>query len=93
MTTLYRAGQPVARLPGLRIPHGIHNRWFNFKLGCVGARVFVEYEGRLVYETIDPRPIQQGYVGLWTENSGICVPRVRIWCQHEFGDIPGAAGG
>ena len=39
----------------------------------------MDFEGRPVIRYDDPDPLPGGYVGLWTRNSGVLVPRVTIY--------------
>jgi hypothetical protein len=80
-TQLLRNGAVVAECPDIRVPggYGIHHEWFQVRVARVGHRIEMDFEGRPVIRYDDPDPLPGGYVGLWTRNSGVLVPRVTIY--------------
>ncbi|MBM3475823.1 MAG: hypothetical protein FJX75_21355 [Armatimonadetes bacterium] len=80
-TQLLRNGQVVAESPDIRVPAGynVHHCWFRVRMSRIGNVVSCDFERRPVFRYEDPDPLPGGYVGLWTKNSGILVPRVTIW--------------
>ncbi|HJN18529.1 MAG TPA: hypothetical protein QGH10_23715, partial [Armatimonadota bacterium] len=80
-TQLLRNGEVVAENADARVPSGynVHHRWFRVRASRIGHRVALEFEGHTVLEYEDPEPLPGGYVGLWTRNSGVLIPRVTIW--------------
>jgi hypothetical protein len=80
-TQLLRNGQVVAECPDIRVPAGynVHHSWFRVRMSRIGNVVSCDFERRPVFRYEDPDPLPGGYVGLWTKNSGILVPRVTIW--------------
>lgn len=80
-TQLLRQGVVVAEAPDLRVPagYGIHHDWFHVRAARVGRTVTLEFEGRPVLRYDDPEPLPGGYVGLWSRDSGILIPRVTIY--------------
>jgi len=80
-TQLLRNGEVVAENADVRVPSGynVHHRWFRVRASRIGHRVALEFEGHTVLEYEDPDPLPGGYVGLWTRNSGVLIPRVTIW--------------
>lgn len=80
-TQLLRNGTVVAEAPDMCVPsgYGIHHEWFRVRVAKVGKVVTLEFEGRPVLRYEDPEPLAEGYVGLWSRNNGILVPRVTIY--------------
>lgn len=80
-TQLLRNGVVVAEAPDLRVPsgYGVHHEWFHLRLARVGHRLEMDFEGRPVFCYDDPDPLPGGFVGLWSRDSGILVPRVTIY--------------
>jgi hypothetical protein len=80
-TQLLRDGVVVAECPDIRVPngYGIHHAWFHVRAARIGHRVELDFEGRPVFRYDDPHPLPGGYVGLWTRDSGMLVPRVTIY--------------
>ena len=96
-TQLLRNGQVVAVAPDIRVPAGynVHHCWFRVRMSRIGKVVSCDFERRPVFRFEDPDPLPGGYVGLWTKNSGIMVPRVTIWGPSNRGvnPAPGRAKG
>lgn len=80
-TQLLRSGVVVAETPEMRVPggYGVHHEWFRVRASRVGSRITLEFEGRPVLSYDDPQPLPGGYVGLWSRDSGILIPRVTIY--------------
>jgi len=80
-TQLLRNGVVVAEAQDLRVPagYGIHHEWFRVRVGRVGHQISMDFEGRPVFRWDDPEPLPGGFVGLWSRDSGILVPRVTIY--------------
>ncbi len=80
-TQLLRNGVVVAEAPDLRVPggYGIHHEWFRIRVARAGSRVEMDFEGRPVFRYNDPEPLPGGFVGLWSRDNGILVPRVTIY--------------
>ncbi|MEI6501610.1 MAG: hypothetical protein WCP21_11380, partial [Armatimonadota bacterium] len=80
-TQLLRNGVVVAENPQIRVPggYGVHHEWFHLRVSRIGGRVEMDLEGQPVFRYDDPQPLAGGYVGLWSRNSGILVPRVTIY--------------
>ncbi len=80
-TQLLKSGQVVAENPDVRVPAGynVHHRWFRIRAAKTGNRLELDFEGRPVFRYEDAEPLEGGYVGLWTRNSGILVPRVTVY--------------
>ncbi len=80
-TQLLRNGQVVAECPDIRVPngYGIHHAWFPVRVAKLGSRIELDFDGRPVFRYDDPQPLPGGYVGLWTRDSGMLVPRVTIY--------------
>ncbi len=80
-TQLLRQGTVVAEHPHIRVPAGysVHHRWFHVHAAKIGSSVELDFEGRPVFRYEDPDPLQGGYVGIWTRNSGILIPHVTIY--------------
>jgi hypothetical protein len=80
-TQLLRNGQVVAEAPTIRVPAGynVHHCWFRVRASRIGNVISYDFERRPVFRYEDPDPLPGGYVGLWTRNSGILIPRVTIW--------------
>jgi len=80
-TQLLKHGQVVAENPDVRVPAGynVHHRWFRIRAARIGSRLELDFEGRPVFRYEDAEPLEGGYVGLWTRNSGILVPRVTVY--------------
>jgi len=80
-TQLLRRGVVVAEAPDMRVPggYGIHHEWFRVRVARVGSRVEADFEGRPVFRYNDPEPLPGGFVGLWSRDNGILVPRVTVY--------------
>jgi len=80
-TQLLRNGVVVAEAPDIRVPagYGVHHEWFHVRVARIGARVEMHFEGRPVLRYDDPDPLPGGYVGIWSKDNGILVPRVTIY--------------
>jgi len=80
-TQLLRNGEVVAEAPDLRVPAGynVHHCWFRVRMSRIGNLVSCDFERRPAFRYEDPDPLPGKYVGVWTRNSGILVPRVTIW--------------
>lgn len=80
-TQLLRNGEVVAENAEVRVPSGynVHHRWFRVRAARIGHRIELDFEGRPVLRYEDAEPLGGGYVGLWTRNSGILIPRVTIY--------------
>jgi len=80
-TQLFRNGVLVAECPGIRVPGGwgIHHEWFHVRIARIGHRIEMDFEGRPVFRYDDPSPLHGGYIGLWSRDSGILIPRVTIY--------------
>jgi len=94
-TQLLRNGQVVAEAPDMRVPAGynVHHCWFRVRMSRLGNVVACDFERRPVFRWEDPDPLPGGYVGLWTQNSGLLIPRVTIWGSEEaLRAVPRAGG-
>ncbi len=49
------------------------------RVARIGHRVEMDFEGRPVFRYHDPEPLPGGFVGLWSRDNGILVPRVTIY--------------
>jgi len=80
-TQLLRNGAVVAECPDIRVPpgYGIHHQWHHIQAARIGHSIRLDLNGRPVFRYEDPDPLPGGYVGLWTRNSGVLVPRVTIY--------------
>lgn len=80
-TQLLRNGAVVAECPDLRVPagYGIHHVWYRIRVARVGESIEMDFEGRPVFRYHDPKPLPGGYVGLWSRDSGVLIPRVTIY--------------
>jgi len=86
-TQLLKNGQVVAEAPTIRVPAGynVHHCWFRVRASRIGNVISYDFERRPVFRYEDPDPLPGGYVGLWTRNSGIMIPRVTIWSCPDRG--------
>lgn len=80
-TQLLRRGVVVAECPDLRVPAGwgIHHEWFHVRIARTGHHLEMDFEGRPVFRYEDPEPLPGGYLGLWSRNSGMLIPRVTVY--------------
>ena len=80
-TQLLRNGVVVAENAQIRVPggYGVHHEWFHMRVSRLGGRIEMDFEGQPVFRYDDPQPLPGGYVGLWSRDSGILVPRVTIY--------------
>jgi len=80
-TQLLRNGVVVAEAPDFRVPagYGVHHEWFHIRVARVGRRIEMGFEGRPVFRYEDPEPLPGGFIGLWSRDSGVLVPRVTIY--------------
>jgi len=80
-TQLLRNGTVVAEAPDLRVPggYGIHHEWFHVRVARLGHTITMEFEGRPVLRYEDPDPLPGGFVGLWSRDNGMLIPRVTIY--------------
>ncbi len=79
-TAIVRRGQVVAQTRRGVIPTrvNLHRRWFYIRAEKKGGRLSLAIDGETVLEFTDPRPLNGGYVALWTYDNGVMVGRVRI---------------
>ena len=80
-TQLLRKGVVVAERPDIRVPGGwgIHHEWFRIRFARIGKRIEVDFDGRLVFRYDDPQPLPGGFIGLWSRDSGVMIPRVTVY--------------
>ena len=80
-TQLLRNGAVVAECPDIRVPpgYGIHHQWHHVQVARIGHSIRLDLNGRPAFRYEDPDPLPGGYVGLWTRNSGVLVPRVTVY--------------
>jgi len=85
VTSLLKNGEVVAQAPEVVVPrlYAVHHQCPRLRAEKVGHTLRLYFEGRLAIEYEDPEPIGSGYVGLWTRNSAVCVPRVTIYAESE----------
>jgi hypothetical protein len=79
---ILRHGQVVARNAGFKLFSQGHNRWANIRAERHGSRVLLYVDDQLVVQYVDPEPLPDGFVGLWTQRNGIMIPRVTLSYQH-----------
>ncbi len=82
-TAITRNGRVVAEAK-LKIPGGIHRRWFYFKITKRKGHLKYYIDHKLVLEYVDPRPLPDGQAALWTWQNGLMVARVRM-AAEQFG--------
>ncbi|MBI3920661.1 MAG: hypothetical protein HY318_04520 [Armatimonadetes bacterium] len=82
---LLRKGAVVAETNQLIMPREGHNRWLELTAEKIGKTVRLLFDGQPLLTYNDPDPLPGGYVGLWTENNGILVPRVTISYAEQRG--------
>lgn len=84
-TQLLRNGEVVAENAEVRVPAGynIHHRWFHVVASRSGNEIALDFEGRKVLRYEDPDPLPGGYVGMWTRNSGVLIPRAVVYGSSE----------
>jgi hypothetical protein len=86
-TCLWRGDRIVAersdRLYPIPKSGALHKSWFNVRAARLGnqIRVFLNDEPILNYD--DPEPLTGGHVALWTWDSGVMVPRVRVFAERS----------
>lgn len=56
----------------------LHKTWRHFRLAKRGGYVTFYHDGALALEYLDPKPLTQGRIGLWTVNNTLLLSRVRI---------------
>lgn len=76
--SILRQGVAVASNPNFRLFTRAHNRWANMRAERHGATVQLFVDGQVVVQYTDANPLPGGYVGVWTQDNGIMVPRVTI---------------
>jgi len=84
-TQLLRRGMVVAENAAIRVPagYGTHHQWHRIRAAKIGHLISLDFEGRAVFRYEDPEPLERGYVGLWTHDSGLLIPRVTIYTSPD----------
>ena len=82
-TAITRNGRVVAQST-FNIPKDIHRRWFYFKVTKRKGHLKYYIDHKLILEYVDPRPLPDGQVALWTWQNGLMVARVRM-AADQFG--------
>ena len=74
-------GPETSRCPDVGVPNGcgIHHQWHHLQVARIGHSIRLDLNGRPAFRYEDPDPLPGGYVGVWTRNSGVLVPRVTIY--------------
>lgn len=82
-TCLWRGDRIVAerddRLYPMKKGRHLHKSWFNVRLEKRGSRIIAYVDDEPVLEYDDPNPLPGGQVAFWTWDSGIMVPRARVF--------------
>ncbi len=82
---LLRNNTVVATNDAFRFYSGAHNRWFSLRVEKQGDTVSLYIEGQKMLSYTDPHPLPGGYVGLWTRDNGVMIPRVTLYYQAMTG--------
>jgi len=85
VTSLWRKGERVCQNPSVWVPreYAMHHQWFHVQMERRGDQVVCRFEDREILRYRDKEPLSEGYVGLWTRNSGISVPRATIYFENK----------
>ncbi|MDP6361453.1 MAG: hypothetical protein QF473_40460, partial [Planctomycetota bacterium] len=79
-TRIFKNGKVVAETENVGVPSTrfqypplptLHRRWFYVKIRKKGNKLYYYLDNKLILSWEDPDPLQQGKVGLWTQNNSI----------------------
>ncbi|MBM4050978.1 MAG: hypothetical protein FJ279_38265, partial [Planctomycetes bacterium] len=99
VTQLYRRGALVASSRDKaaliiarqsRDPSGVdlHHDWLHLRLTRRGPKVQFELNGTPALSYVDPEPLPEGHVALWTVNNGVLFARVRMAFERQLPPVP-----
>lgn len=89
-TRIFKNGKVVAEAKNVQVPSTrfeypplptLHRRWFYVKIRKEGNRLEYYLDNQLMLSWEDPKPLQEGQLGLWTQNNSMMVARVKT--QYE----------
>ena len=60
-----------------------HHKWWGLRARQHGDLLQLYYDDKLALEARDPDPLPGGYVGVWTANNGLIMPRAKIYYAGE----------
>ncbi len=62
-----------------------HNEdiWFQLRIQKIGGAVKFFIDDRLVADCLDPKPLDEGHLAIWTYGTGVVLGRVRIWYEEK----------
>jgi hypothetical protein len=72
------AGQGQVYLATLPSPRAELGRWYDYKVDMIGATIRVYIDGRLELTYIDPDPIPNGQVGLYSEDAQVTFRDAKV---------------
>jgi len=61
----------------------LHRKWWYVRINKIGPKVECWLDNKLLFNFIDPTPLDAGQVALWTWNNGIMLSRVQIYYENE----------
>lgn len=66
----------------------MHGAWYGMRFRRVGNRLIYLFDNEPVFDWLDPTPLQDGALGVWTYRNSMMVARVRIAAEsitpHRF---------
>jgi len=93
---LAASSDPKALLPvfedGFPSTYEFHRRWWRVRARKVDTKLQLWLDDQLVVEAEDPEPLNAGHVGLWIQDNGMIVSRVKVYYEQENetrGPVPG----
>lgn len=88
-TAILRNGEIVAETSDVLLPNpngrdmSFHRGWTRLRAEKLGGHVRFWYENQLILEYVDPDPLPEGRVALWSFHNELMVGRVRLWYAEE----------
>ncbi len=78
--TLWHSTDRAVRLPEQARRGGnlLHKYWFHVRIQREGGRIQAFLNEQPLFSIVDPDPLPEGRLGIWTKDNGILVARTRI---------------
>ena len=89
-TALFKRGQEIASTnkPQFLFPVGtdhsqVHKLWWNFDFAKRDRHVIIKLNGNVMFDVVNPEPIDGGHIAFWTVGNGFVVARANIVAEKE----------